>query len=243
MIDSMTASESHPAPDLISSFPLGSFAWPDAAQANALWARQGFVTVLLDTNHLPALPQPLMSEVMTSRQHADSEGFLARRRAIRALAACILGGVPERIIIGQTRSGAPYLENADLSISFSSRAPISAVALAQRPVGVDVERIVPVETIPWNMLRQGEREALLALPPPRQGEAFTRLWAAKEAYAKALGQGFLLPPETLVIEPGGVARFRPLDGQSSLPTGVVSVTRLDLSGDNMIITALALLSS
>jgi len=247
MIVGMTASESHRSPHPISGFPLGSLAWPDAAEASALragqGAGQGFVAVLLDGRHLPTLPPPLSSEVIASHRHADPEGFLARRRAIRALVGNFLDTRPETLVVGQTQWGAPIVENSDVWISLSGRPPLSAVALAKRPVGIDIERIIAAEDIPWNILRHDERETLLALPKPRQGEAFTCLWAAKEAYAKALGQGFLLPPEALVIAPGGVAQCRPLLGQPGLPPGLVAVNRHEPPGGKTVIIALALLSS
>ena len=82
----------------------------------------------------------------------------------------------------------------------------------------------------------------LALEPD-EGLLRARLWAAKEAYAKALGQGFLLPPESLLIEAGGRARYRPPRGDSALPEGRISLGKGFWGSDKAVIIAVALLSS
>lgn len=73
---------------------------------------------------------------------------------------------------------------------------------AGREVGVDLERIGRLEEIgPVARRAFGERELaeLWALPEAQQAEAFYRGWTRKEAFTKALGSGFDLPPADVGI--------------------------------------------
>ena len=65
------------------------------------------------------------------------------------------------------------------------------VALADRPVGVDVETLSAPATAREvsELLHPEERRALAQLPNHELVAAFTRLWVRKEAYLKALGSG------------------------------------------------------
>ena len=60
------------------------------------------------------------------------------------------------------------------------------------------------------MRRSGRRSTLCRPLPGRS--AFTRIWAAKEAYVKALGAGFLRAPDSFCVRLEG-ERFRIDDGQ------------------------------
>ena len=73
------------------------------------------------------------------------------------------------------------------------------VALSDRPVGCDVERIAPVQA---EVLAEGlapdERTAVEALADGRErDQAFCRLWTRKESYVKACGCGFSCDPKTI----------------------------------------------
>ncbi len=241
MIDGMTASES-PLPDEDDN-PASAFAWPDSAAARRQWLAHGHVAAILDRRALPVLPPALPEEQRDACSSADPAGFLCRRQALRALAGAVLGRPPESLRITRSESGAPLLPGSGISVSLSGRPPLSAVLIADKPAGIDIEAIIGADGIPWNMLRAVERQGLEALPETVRGEAFSRLWSAKEAYAKALGQGFRLPPESLVIEPGGKARFCPAGGMSDLPDGTVRLARLEPGQGKAVIIALALLST
>ena len=67
---------------------------------------------------------------------------------------------------------------------------------AARPLGVDVEVVRAVPPSP----RLLERVLAPGEAVPADPEAFAHLWAAKEAYLKAIGTGLALPMTTVVIE-------------------------------------------
>lgn len=150
----------------------------------------------------------------------ESPGNLAERSALRratarAIVACQLGLPAEAVLIGHDPRGRPVLERpagTGLHLSLATRSGFVAVALARDPVGVDVERIDERSAPPLAVLHPRERAAILALPEPSRPLAFARIWCAKEAYAKALGLGFVRAPESFAVTltaPGSFAVHDP----------------------------------
>lgn len=71
-------------------------------------------------------------------------------------------------------------------------------AVADGPVGCDVERIVPVrDAVVRAALSPRELAALASLSGPARDREFCRLWTRKESYVKALGTGFVDEPRTV----------------------------------------------
>lgn len=205
----------------------------------------GGCAVLLHAPCDDALPPASADESAASPNQPDPAGFLHRRRAARAIAGAALGVAAGDLAIMADGAGAPMFRGAaaGLSLSFSARGGWSVLAIARGAVGIDIEEVIADAAIPWNMLRPDERARLRTLPAGHAGPAFTRLWAAKEALAKALRTGFKLAPEDLMIASDHVA-VRNCDGFSgtwrriaasrlemSLASGdtLFHVTRIDLA--------------
>ena len=168
-----------------------------AVAAEAL-AQHGFVILLADAG-AQALPPPLPDETTHCVRSQHPGGYLVRRGIARALAATVLGGTADDHPLHQDAAGAPKLHNEALHLSFSARNDTGVIAMGRAPLGVDYEPALPPAGIPWNLLRPDERAALEALPPAQQAQAFLALWRTKEATLKALGLGFVLPPEAVHI--------------------------------------------
>lgn len=101
-------------------------------------------------------------------------------------------------------------------VSASHSGPHVLVGGAGRPVGVDVEVVradLPSARLLDRVLAPGEAQ-------PADPEGFAHLWAAKEAYLKAIGTGLALSMTRVLVEGGEVGLT---DG--SRPAG--RVTRLD----------------
>ena len=117
--------------------------------------------------------------------------FALGRRAIRGLAAERLGCAPAAVPLVVGPDGAPRLDGTFVSIAHAGRGggAAGAAALADRPVGVDVEVVAPRHPALWRrMLRDDERGALDALGGPTD-EAQTLLWSMKEAVLKGQRTG------------------------------------------------------
>ncbi len=107
--------------------------------------------------------------------------------------------------LGYQKSGQPVVISSKETGHFISRAycPLNhdtllcALGLAQRPIGIDVEKIDDHIDIPWNMLTTQEKEILDSLPKNTRALIFIQLWTLKEAYLKACGTGLLRAPEEI----------------------------------------------
>ncbi len=152
---------------------------------------------------------PAVWLVATPEQPATLPERSALRRGLGArILARQLGLPPEAIAIGHDARGRPLVERprgSRLHLSLATRAGMVAVALADSPVGVDVEAVDARAAPPTAVLHSEEATWLFAQPEHERALAFARLWSAKEAYVKALGTGFTRPPEsfTVSISPDG----------------------------------------
>ena len=133
----------------------------------------------------------------------------ARRLLLRELAARVLQLAPDAVVIAHREGRAPRLamppETTGLHLSSASRAGLAALAVGRVALGVDIEAVEPGREPPWNVLHPDERAWLAGLSAPEQARSFALLWAAKEAYLKALGIGLAREPSSFVILPGQIA--------------------------------------
>ena len=131
--------------------------------------------------------------------------LLARRAATRSVVAGELAlDVGELVIdrrcptCGGSDHGRPFVRGADRAFSVSSSGPIAAIAVSGQPVGVDVELLRADVTPAATALCEREQRALRTPDAGRSaGEAFLRLWTAKEAVLKAGGQGLADDPSRI----------------------------------------------
>ena len=84
-------------------------------------------------------------------------------------------------------------------------------------VGIDIERIRPLpdyDRIMRSFFSTAESEAILALPPADQLQAFFTCWTRKEAYLKATGDGITVPLDrfSVAIVPGSPPRLLHVEG-------------------------------
>ncbi len=166
------------------------------------------------------------------------EAFLRRRAATRRLVAARLGLAPADVEIGRDPQGAPRLlaPQAPLCLSVSGRADFCAIALGSSAVGVDIEPL-EIEAEPvWSVLHPSEASLLRALSPVAQGEAFLRLWTAKEAYLKALGSGFSREPATIAAD----LDFRLVDEGIEVPLAAREWRVVRLAGRKFLIACVVL---
>ncbi|MFF2775373.1 4'-phosphopantetheinyl transferase family protein [Streptomyces sp. NPDC058052] len=119
--------------------------------------------------------------------------------ALRRVLSRYTGVDPAALRFGREgRNGRPVVRGvAAPGFSLSHSHGLVAVAVAPGAVvGVDVQRMCPPGTVAACLprLHPRERAELEGLAPARRAEAFTRLWARKEAYLKGLGTGLGRPP-------------------------------------------------
>ncbi|MFI6153055.1 4'-phosphopantetheinyl transferase family protein [Kitasatospora sp. NPDC051170] len=146
--------------------------------------------------------------------------FVTAHAALRAVVGARTGCPPEDVRFTRGPNGKPEVDGQDgLFISLSHSHDIALVALAARPVGVDVERLGEASTVTRIAERHfpaSEFAAVAAAPEEERAALFARLWTRKEACVKAAGarltQGLGLPVQgvdgQLTVQGGGGA----LDG-------------------------------
>lgn len=197
----------------------GIFTWHGTAtlpRAITAFQRLGYVCLLAD-RQAGDLPPPLPEDETSGHRPADPEGYLIRRAVARALLGALLQRSPGAIRLAADSRGKPVVAGAPLYLSFSARDHLGLIGVGQMPIGVDYEPTLPPAGIPWNLLRAEERDALGGLAEEARAPAFLALWRAKEAALKALGLGFVLPPESVRVHgswasvTGHQARIRLID--------------------------------
>ncbi|TAL76868.1 MAG: 4'-phosphopantetheinyl transferase superfamily protein [Beijerinckiaceae bacterium] len=137
---------------------------------------------------------------------AARERFLSRRAVLRQLLAARLGCPVESVAVGTDDFGAPRL-SAPLTrvphfLSISARGAFAAFAIAERPIGIDIEILGEPEPVPQDALHADEAARLMALNEAGRHEAFLEIWTVKEAYFKALRTGLAREPNEVKTQRG-----------------------------------------
>jgi 4'-phosphopantetheinyl transferase len=176
----------------------------------------------------PALPAAWL--IATQAQPANlPERSELRRSLARKLLARQFDLAEAAVEIGHEPAGRPLIlrpRGSGLHLSLATRAGLVAIALAHRPVGIDVEQVALVSEPPLAMLHPDEQRWLESLSSPARPEAFAQLWSAKEAYVKALGTGFARAPESFSVQLDGADRFAVIDERNSRrANGVIRLTK------------------
>lgn len=132
---------------------------------------------------------------LASFAYADRRlGFALGRTAARLLLAERLGCDPRAVPLALADGGAPLVEGHPLyvSISHAGRGPetLAAAAVAERPVGLDIEWIRPLHPNLYRRILAPDEYALLDALPLGHDEAQALLWSLKEAVLKGLQTGF-----------------------------------------------------
>ncbi len=96
-----------------------------------------------------------------------------------------------KIFLERNEYGKPFYEdNKSIHFNLSHSGDWCVCAFSQFPIGIDIERMEPME-IDWvdHFLHPDEIQKLIQLPDYHQLEYFYRLWTMKESFLKATGYG------------------------------------------------------
>lgn len=161
-------------------------------------------------------------------------GNLPLRAILAGLVARALRCEPGAVAV-EHRDDAPprvvHPPGSGLVLSAAGRGVFGALAIADRPVGVDVEVVHPAAEIPWRVLHPEEAAGLARLAAEERAKAFARLWSLKEAYVKALGTGFGRDPAAFAVRFLDERRARIDDPGSALrPVEAVTTWRAAAEG-------------
>ncbi|MDO9712582.1 4'-phosphopantetheinyl transferase family protein [Paracraurococcus lichenis] len=147
--------------------------------------------------------------------------FVRAHAGLRVILGRLLGTSPRDIAFVTGPHGKPSLAVAGAPhFSLSHSGGLAAVAVATRfDLGLDIEhlRSVAVAELAAQVCSAEEARALAAVAPTHRREAFFNAWTRKEAFLKAIGAGFSLPPAsfTVSLAPGEPARLLSVAGQAA----------------------------
>ncbi len=97
--------------------------------------------------------------------------------------------------------GKPYLEDRARHFSISHSGDLVACIVDCREVGIDIEKIRPVNPrIAERILNEEEQAELSAVSEEERDEALIRIWTRKESVAKCLGGGIFRNPKELPMD-------------------------------------------
>lgn len=153
----------------------------------------------LDLDSLPAeaalLSHDERERAARFRFDTDRHRYTACRAALRCVLAAELGATPESIAFTYNPHGKPALSaNGSLDFNVAHSGPMALIALTQDgEIGIDIEAIRPelaTHEVAATVFTDEERALLRGVDHVEQ---FFRLWTRKEAYLKAIGEGFASP--------------------------------------------------
>lgn len=130
------------------------------------------------------------------RRQADRLCCIAGEHLARMGLADQCGVDPASIRFARTEEGKPYAVGLDIHFNISHSGDLVVCAVADRPVGIDAEKIRSVKSrLACKVCTPGELDWLRAAPgwgDELTGEAmvrFFRIWTSKEAWFKWTGTG------------------------------------------------------
>lgn len=152
----------------------------------------------------------------------DRRRFIVARARLRQLLAARLDLQPGSIELRYGARGKPALAQRgtapDLRFNVSHAGDIAVYAFSiGREIGIDVEPVRAMECadeITATFFSKREREMYFSLDPRDRAEGFFNCWTRKEAFIKALGDGFYhaLDRFDVSLAPGEPARILRVDG-------------------------------
>ena len=179
----------------------------------------------------------------TGQDRADALGrptalrasFLRRRALLRRFVATLTETTIDKVSVANDGGRPIIIAPAGFTVSSAGRHGALAFALSRNPVGVDVEMVDEVHDLAWAVLDREERRRLNAVADREERwRAFLAVWAAKEAYLKAIGLGLARSPETIRVDfapSGAVAAFQVRDPRATAP--ILSAEQATLAGGRL----------
>ena len=200
-------------------------------------ATHAYVWMVTADDHVDDLDE--LSELLShgereraSRMRRRPDRWIVARSSLRRILGGCLGRDPREIELRAEPSGKPELVTpGDVPrphFNLSHSGEIVLIAVADAPLGVDVEQVGDPPDLPAmerHVLRADEVAGLEALRDTRRTEAFISIWTRKEAYLKARGRGLgrlrrvsvnVSPDEPAVLicdddDPGAAANWTLID--------------------------------
>ncbi|BAI76025.1 4'-phosphopantetheinyl transferase (plasmid) [Azospirillum sp. B510] len=154
-----------------------------------------------------------------------TDRFILRRGLLRLLLGRCTGRDPAGLVFDYGTHGKPSLPGGPAFNLSDSEDSLAIAVAAEGRIGVDIERLRPIESadgIADRFFHPAERAALRALEPARRDEGFLLAWTRKEAFIKAAGVGLSMPLDQFAVEvtPGAPPAILEIGGELRGEVGV-----------------------
>lgn len=185
---------------------------PPGGRADDYVLKPGVVSVwFADLAGLSALKVPMRALLSADElERADrflmerlTDRFVLRRGLLRLLLGRFTGRDPAALVFDYGTHGKPALPGGPSFNLSDSEDSLAIAVAAEGRIGVDIERLRPIESadgIADRFFHTAERAALQALLPERRDEGFLLAWTRKEAFIKAAGVGLSMPLDQFAVE-------------------------------------------
>ncbi len=208
--------------------------WPDAPPEIRL--RPGEIHLWCAGLDVPQAVESILSSLSADERERAAhfakqllrDRFVIGRGMLRAILAKYLATDPGELQFRYGGSGKPVLAppwgSRGLHFNLSHCEGLGLLAVADREVGIDVECVRSVASMPELVERcftVEEKAAWRELPPDAQPRAFFLAWTRKEAWLKAVGSGFSFPLDEVGVTfaPGELARVLSVRGDAAEAAG------------------------
>ena len=147
--------------------------------------------------------------------------FVAGRAFLRLLLSSYLKAQPQLLVFDYGMYGKPTLipeqnpEQIKFNLSHSDALALYAFAY-EREMGIDIERIQSfpdMDQVAARSFSKREYNTWVELPDAEKANAFSRCWTRKEAFIKAIGNGFQYPLDKfdVTLSPGQMPKLTWVD--------------------------------
>jgi 4'-phosphopantetheinyl transferase len=157
-----------------------------------------------DPSHsLPLLDEEERERAARFRFERDRDRFVTHHAHTRRVLARYLGVAPAAVVFEVGPNGKPGLDaTSGIAFNTSRSGGLSVVAVSRGHVGIDVERVRPIDdALPLadGLFTKAERRSLGGTPSSARDPAFLALWTRKEAVVKAFGSGLSAPLDSFDV--------------------------------------------
>lgn len=158
----------------------------------------------------------LMSEEKRERIHSmrfedDKKRSVVGEMLARTLISKECHIKPEDVVISRTEYGKPYIKNLNIEFNISHSYNMVACAIDKRPVGIDIEKIRPLNLAISKYFCNADDMLYIFDHIPRIEDfyytenieilkRFFEVWTKKEAYGKCMGTGIINAKKIPIVD-------------------------------------------
>ncbi|MBQ6266383.1 MAG: 4'-phosphopantetheinyl transferase superfamily protein [Clostridia bacterium] len=174
------------------------------------------VSVCAPEPALRTLPPALQEELLACGHTGHRNQRIAAAALCRDVLAAESGMARSALSILRTPAGKPFCPDTPLRFSLSHSGDLVAMAVSDREIGVDLERLRPVRLDAARRIAVPAELDYIGDDPRR----FLQIWTLKEAYFKCIGTGLMGREQEISFsvgadgtvacsDPAAVCRFHP----------------------------------